>query len=85
MTVRRQGIFVHLAPRAEGVYEDARELTIQIDKQTGHDLGVSLHRLFQTTLGVPERVRNLMLALDAELIGSPGSGGRSNASADTAY
>ena len=71
MTVRRRNITVTLAPRADGVYEDARELTIVIDKQGGHELALVLARIEQTTLHVHESVKELRKALDVELIGIP--------------
>jgi hypothetical protein len=71
MTVRRRSITVALAPREDGVYEDARALSILTDKQTGHELAIALGRLEQTTLHIPDSIRDLKLALDAELIADP--------------
>ena len=71
MTVRRRGITVALAPREDGVYEDARSVIITTDKHTGHELALMLGRLMQTTLHVPEQIVDLKLALDAELISDP--------------
>jgi len=73
MTAWQGNIRVELAPRADGVYEDARELRITLDKQRGHELALALMRLEQTTLRVPEGIKLLRLALDAELINTPGS------------
>lgn len=76
MTAWQGNIRVDLAPRADGVYEDARPLTITIDKQIGHELAIALSRLEQTTLQVPHKIRLLRLALDAELIQMPGAAQR---------
>jgi len=71
MTVRRRGITVALAPREDGVYEDARAVIITTDKQTGHELALVLGRLEQSSLHTPDSLRDLKLALDAELIQDP--------------
>jgi hypothetical protein len=73
MTAWQGKIRVELAPRADDVYEDARELQITLDKQRGHELALALMRLEQTTLHVPEGIKLLRLALDAELINTPAS------------
>lgn len=73
MTVRRRNMVVSLQPRHPDVQEDSRKLTIEIDKQTGHELALSLQRLEQTSLHVTPAIKDLKLALDVELIGDPAS------------
>ena len=48
-------------------------LSIIGDKQLGHDLALALMRLEQTTMNIPDSLRDLRLKLDAELVGDPAS------------
>lgn len=48
-------------------------VTIVADKSLGGELALALMRLEQTTLHIPESIRDLRLRLDCELVGDPHS------------
>lgn len=46
-------------------------ISILGDQQLGRDLALALSRFDQTTLHMPESIRDLRLRLDAALVGDP--------------
>lgn len=52
---------------------EGKMVSILCDEQTGHDLALALSRFDQTTLHMPDTIRDLRLRLDAALVGDPRS------------